>query len=89
MLQIAYSMIERQMADRTWASGAAFGLADCAAFPALFYADIVEPFSATHPHAAAYFERLLARASVKRVLAEAKPYFPMFPFYEAVPARFR
>jgi glutathione S-transferase len=88
-LQTAYEMIERQMADRTWASGGAFGLADCAAFPALFYADIVEPFSPTRPHASAYFERLLARASVQRVLAEARPFFPMFPFCEAMPERFR
>jgi glutathione S-transferase len=88
-LQIAYSMIERQMADRTWAIGAEFGLADCAAFPPLFFVDMIEPFSATHPHTAAYFERLLARPSISRVLAEAKPWFPNFPFYAAMPARFR
>ena len=89
MLQTAYGMIERQMADKTWATGASFGLADCAAFPALFFAGIIEPFAPAHPHASAYFERLLARASVQRVLAEARPCFPMFPFYEAMPPRFR
>ena len=88
-LETAYRMIERQMADRTWATGEAFSLADCAAAPALFYADIVAPFSATHPHTAAYFERLVQRASFQRVLAEAQPYFHMFPYKEAMPARFR
>ena len=56
-LQTAYGMIERTMADRTWAAGDAFTLADCAAAPALFYAGVVEPFSKTRPHAAARRER--------------------------------
>jgi glutathione S-transferase len=88
-LKTAYDMIERQMADKTWATGDAFGLADCAAAPALFYSDIVEPFSATYPHTAAYFERLVERASVKRVIVEARPYFHMFPMHDSIPDRFR
>jgi glutathione S-transferase len=88
-LKTAYDMIERQMTDKTWATGDAFGLADCAAAPALFYSDIDEPFSATYPHIAAYFERLVERASVKRVIAEARPYFHMFPLHDAIPDRFR
>jgi glutathione S-transferase len=87
-LATAYGMIERQMANRTWAIGDAFSIADCAAAPALFYAGIVVPFAETHPHVAAYFERLLERASFKRVLDEARPYFPSFPYKEAMPARF-
>ena len=89
ILKTAYPMIEKQLSDKTWACGEFFSLADCAAIPALFYADCVEPFSKTYPHAAAYFERLLARPSVKRVIAEAQPYFPNFPFYAAMPERFR
>jgi len=87
-LATAYAMIERRMAGRTWAAGEAFGLADCAAAPALFYTGIVEPFPPGHSNLAAYFERLMARPSVARVIAEARPYFPMFPFNEAIPARF-
>jgi glutathione S-transferase len=87
-LGVAYGMIERAMADKTWAAGEAFGLADCAAAPALFFADIVAPFSATHPHTAAYFERLVQRVSFKRAIAEAQPYFHLFPYKEAIPARF-
>jgi glutathione S-transferase len=87
-LQTAYGMIEREMAGKTWAAGEAFSIADCAAAPALFYAGIVMPFSTTHPRTAAYFERLLARSSVKRVIAEAQPYFGSFPCRDQLPARF-
>ena len=87
-LGTAYDMIERQVAERTWAIGDTFSVADCAAAPALFYAGIVVPFAETHPHVAAYFERLLERPSFRRVIAEARPYFQLFPFREALPARF-
>ena len=36
-------MIERDMVGKTWAVGGAFSMADCAAAPALFYADKVMP----------------------------------------------
>jgi glutathione S-transferase len=85
----AYAMVDARMRDRTWAAGSAFTMADCAAVPALFYASIVAPFPAGHPHLAAYFERLLARPSVQRVLREAQPYFHLFPMQERIPARFR
>jgi glutathione S-transferase len=88
-LRMAYDMVERQLAARTWATGEAFSIADCAAFPALFYAGTLVPFAEVHPKAAAYFERLTQRSSVRRVLAEARPYFSMYPFHDAIPARFR
>jgi glutathione S-transferase len=78
-LRSCYDMIERQMAAGRWAVGEAFGLADCAAMPALFYADKVEPFGEMHNNAKGYLERLKARPSVARVLDEAEPYFKMFP----------
>lgn len=87
-LKTSYDMIERQMADKTWAAGELFSIADCAAAPALFYASIVEPLPQSHPHLAAYFERLMARASVRRAIAEARPYFHLFPLKQAIPARF-
>jgi glutathione S-transferase len=87
-LQTAYGMIERRMQDRIWVAGESLSVADCAAAPALFYAGIVAPFSATHPNVAAYFERLVERASFKRVIEQARPYFPLFPFKESIPARF-
>jgi glutathione S-transferase len=78
-LATSYGMIEREMAAQTWAAGEAFTLADCAAAPALFYADKVAPFGADLPHTQAYLQRLMARPSFARVLAEAEPYFAMFP----------
>jgi glutathione S-transferase len=36
-----------------------------------------------------YFERLMNRGSSLRVIDEAKPYFSMYPFAEAIPNRFR
>lgn len=88
-LRTAYAMLERQVSDRTWVIGDAFSMADCAAAPALFYADIVAPFSPDHPNAAAYFDRLVARPSFRRTLAEARPYFDLFPFRDDIPGRFR
>lgn len=88
-LKTAYDMIERQMADKTWAIGETFSLVDCAAAPALFFADIVVPFSRTHEQVAAYFDRLEHRPSFQRVIAEAQPYFHLFPYRDSIPPRFR
>jgi glutathione S-transferase len=59
--------------------GETFGLADCAAAPALFYGSMAVPFGAEHKNVAAYLERLKARPSFARVLKEAQPYFNMVP----------
>jgi len=88
-LKTAYGMIERRMASRTWAAGNAFSMADCSAAPALFYAGAVEPFLTGFANLAAYFDRLVGRPSFKRVIEQARPFFPMFPFADAIPARFR
>ena len=78
-LSLAYDMIENDMKTRSWACGEDFTLADCAAFPALYYGNEVHPFGASHPNVKAYLDRLHARPSVKRVLEEAGPYLHMFP----------
>jgi glutathione S-transferase len=67
------------MAGRHWATGETFTLADCAAWPALFYGNRVEPFGESRRHLTAYFERLQARPSVQRVVEEAEPYFHLVP----------
>ena len=61
-----------------WAVGDTFTLADCAALPALFYADYAVALS-DWPELAAYLGRMKARPSVARVLAEAAPFFQYFP----------
>ena len=78
-LKTTYGMIDRQMAESTWAMGDTFGLVDCSAFPALFYADKVEPFGGAYHNVTAYLQRLSGRASIARVLKEAEPYFKLFP----------
>jgi glutathione S-transferase len=80
LLQIAFGMIDEAMKMKTWAMGDAFSMADCAAAPALFYANLVMPFADTHRNAvAAYLGRLMERPSFARVVREAQPYFALFP----------
>jgi glutathione S-transferase len=78
-LSTSYGMIDREMAGRTWAMGDAFSLADCAAAPALFFANEVLPFGEDHANVKAYFNRLKARPSYARALDEAAPYLALFP----------
>ena len=79
LLHTACDMIEREMAAKTWAMGDAFSMADCAAAPALFYANMVTPLGDTYPSAAAYLGRLMDRPSYARAIKEAQPYFAMVP----------
>jgi glutathione S-transferase len=79
----AYDMLESDLAggisNGPWAMGEDFTLADCSAAPALFYANMAEPFGDGHGQVAAYLERLKSRPSYARVLKEAEPYFGMIP----------
>ena len=78
-LRTAYGMIEREMAAKTWAMGDGFTMADCAAAPALAYANRVVPLADDYPNTRAYLDRLIARPSFARALAEAEPYQANFP----------
>jgi len=79
LLTTSLGMIDEDMARNRWAMGDDFTMADCAAAPALFYADWVVPFRDTHKNAAVYLDRLKERPSYARVLKEAEPYFHMVP----------
>ncbi|MER9056107.1 glutathione S-transferase family protein [Mesorhizobium sp. M0904] len=79
-LRSSYAIIEQDMQSRIWAAGASFTMADCAAAPALFYANKVEPFGDEYPAVRRYHDRLLQRPSVARVIEEAQPYFKLFPY---------
>ena len=78
LLTKAYDMIEARMEAREWAAGNSFSMADCAAAPALFYAEGRVPFG-DRPNLIAYLDRLKARPSYARALKEAEPYFHMVP----------
>ena len=77
-LATALGVVDADMAGKTWATGDDFTMADCAAAPALHYADRVLPIE-TYPHAAQYLTRLKQRPSFAHALEEAKPYEALFP----------
>ena len=54
LLDTAYRWLNDTMKGREWAAGDAFSLADCAAAPALFYADWVHPIDASLSDLRAY-----------------------------------
>ena len=78
-LDAIYAWLETRLAGRTWASSHGFSLADCAAAPALFYADWVRPIGVEQPTLRAYRARLNARPSVARCIEDARPYRGYFP----------
>jgi glutathione S-transferase len=78
-LERAYAWLEGELAGRTWAAGEAFTLADCAAAPALFYADWTHPMAPSFATLRAYRARLLARPSFARAVEAARPLRHLFP----------
>ncbi|HWJ69995.1 MAG TPA: glutathione S-transferase family protein [Sphingobium sp.] len=78
-LDIVYDWLDTRLAGQPWASGHSFSLADCAAAPALFYADWVRPIPETLPALRAYRAALNARPSVVRCIEDARPYRSYFP----------
>jgi glutathione S-transferase len=78
-LERIYAWLEARLEARTWIAGDSFSLADCAAAPALFYADWVHEIPAAHERLRAYRARLLARPSMRRAVDEARPYRSYFP----------
>jgi glutathione S-transferase len=78
-LETAYDWVDERMQQHEWSVGDRFSLADCAAAPALFYADWVHPIPERLANARAYRKRLLARPSMARAIDEARPYRPLFP----------
>ena len=78
LLDTAYRWLDGEMKGREWAVDG-FSLADCAAAPALFYADWAHPIGESFPNLVAYRRRLLARPSFARAVDEARPYRAFFP----------
>lgn len=75
-LDKAYAWLAPRVGAR-WVAGEDFTIADCAAAPALFYADWVHPLPAGP--LAECRARLLAHPAVMRVVDEARPYRRLFP----------
>ena len=69
----ALDMIESDV-GRNWAMGEDFTMADIAAMPALFYANVAMPFGDARPKTLAYLARLKKRPSIARTLKDAAPF---------------
>ena len=78
-LATIYGWLDERLADRAWAAGEEFSLADCAGAPLLFYADWVHPIPEGLQALRSYRARLLSRPSVARAVEEARPYRQSFP----------
>lgn len=78
-LDSAYGWLNEVIASRRWAAGDEFSLADCAAAPALLFADWVHPIGPAYSQVRSYRTRLLERSSFARITDEARPYRAYFP----------
>lgn len=85
LLDRSYAWLERWMQGREWAANGRFGLADCAAAPALFYAHWGHSIPPAHAALHAYRARLLARPTIRRVIDEARPWRHFFPLKDYQP----
>jgi glutathione S-transferase len=79
-LEMAYEMLESQLAEHEFLAGDAFTIADCAAAPGLFYALAIHPWAQeAHPRLTSYYCRLAQRPSYAKVIADARAYRDLFP----------
>ena len=67
------------MADREWAAGDGFSLADCGAAPFLLYAGRAHRIDPSFANVIAYRQRLPAPPPFARAVVEARPYHRYFP----------
>jgi glutathione S-transferase len=79
MLNTSYRWLDQTLRRKGWAAGEGFSLADCAAAPALFFADWVQEIPPALANLRGYRARLLARPSFSRCVEEARPYRGFFP----------
>jgi glutathione S-transferase len=79
-LEMAYDMLETQLAMNEFLAGDTLTIADCAAAPGLFYALAIHPWEeTTHPHLTRYYRALAQRPSFAKVIDDARPYRHLFP----------
>ena len=79
-VETALAIADKDMANKTWAIGDNFTMADCAAAPPLFYCDFaIAPLTGRYDNLAAYLGRLKKRPSYARALKEAEPFMHMVP----------
>jgi glutathione S-transferase len=75
-----YAVIDDHVSGGGWLAGPTFTLADAAAAPALFYARAVRRWDEEElAGLTGYFDALVARPAVARVIDEARPFRDLFP----------
>ena len=79
-LDMAYGMLETQLAANEFLAGDTLTIADCAAAPGLFYALALHPWDEqVRPQLTRYYRTLSRRPSFAKVIADARPYRHLFP----------
>jgi glutathione S-transferase len=79
-LEMAYGMLETQLAAHEYLAGDTFTIADCAAAPGLFYGLAIHPWDeGAHLQLTRYYRGLAQRPSYAKVIANARPYRHLFP----------
>jgi glutathione S-transferase len=79
-LDMAYAMLETQLAAHEFLAGDTFTIADCAAGPGLFYALAIHPWDeGAHPQLTRYYRALARRPAFATVIENARPYRDLFP----------
>jgi glutathione S-transferase len=79
-LDMAYGMLESQLAATEFLAGERFTIADCAAAPGLFYALAIHPWDEDrHSQLTRYYRGLARRPSFAKVIADARPHRHLFP----------
>ena len=76
-LDAAYEVLDARLADRPYAGGDGFTVADCATFPPLFYLRAIHRWE--QPNIVRYYRDMVRRPSIARVVEEARPYRELFP----------
>ncbi len=71
-IAMTYSHWDKRLASQAWMCGADFTMADCAAIPPMFYAQVAAPFEA-FPNVVAYWKRAQDWPSYAKVKAEFEP----------------
>ena len=78
-LNCTYGYFNDILGKQTWLMGDNFSMADCAAIPALYYAQESAPFD-EFENIVRYWQQAQERPSYKEVLEEAQPYLKDFGF---------
>lgn len=72
LVAMSYVNWDKRLESQEWMCGDRITMADCAAIPPMFYAQLAAPF-ADYPNVSAYWQRAQQRPSYTRVRAEFEP----------------